>query len=189
MERDRVPGRGRKRDLSVPMWKANLHALVTGLTPAAVLAATYFLLWGGGADGTSGPGTVYATGFVMVVLGVVAHEAIHCLSWTYFGGKPLSAVKFGFQLKTLTPYAHLEEPVTARAYRIGTALPGLLLGVLPALAGIATGSGWATFFGLFFTFAAGGDALVLWLIRGVDGGALVEDHPTNAGCYVYEAAG
>ena len=34
--------------------------------------------------------------------------------------------------------------------------------------------------------AAGGDWLVLWLLRGVSPGAFVEDHPTRAGCYVLE---
>jgi hypothetical protein len=41
-------------------------------------------------------------------------------------------------------------------------------------------------FGLLFTFAAGGDALVLWLLRGVAPHRLVEDHPTRAGCFVWE---
>ena len=65
-------------------------------------------------------------------------------------------------------------------------MPGLVVGLLPSLVGIATGNGWIMLFGLFFTFAAGGDLLVLWLIRKVDAKVLVEDHPTNAGCYVYE---
>jgi len=61
-----------------------------------------------------------------------------------------------------------------------------VLGLLPSLVGIVTGNAPIMLFGLFFTFAAGGDALVLWLIRKVDPNALVEDHPTNAGCYVLE---
>jgi hypothetical protein len=32
------------------------------------------------------------------------------------------------------------------------------------------------------TFCAGGDLLVLLLLRGVPANALVEDHPTRAGC-------
>ena len=56
---------------------------------------------------------VYMLGFLIAALGIVAHEAIHGLSWAYFSGRPLSAVKFGFQVKTLTPYAHCKEPIEA----------------------------------------------------------------------------
>lgn len=170
------------------MGKANLYVLVTTLPPTLVLAAAYIWLWGiEGPSGLASLVALYGVGIALVALGVVAHEAIHGLSWAYFGDKPLSAIKFGFQAKTLTPYAHCKEPMEARAYRLGATMPGLLLGVIPSLAGIIMGNGWVMFFGLFFTFAAGGDALILWLIRGVEGRALVEDHPTNAGCYVYEA--
>jgi hypothetical protein len=34
--------------------------------------------------------------------------------------------------------------------------------------------------------AAGGDLMVLWLIRGVRRGQFVQDHPTQVGCYLIE---
>ena len=60
-------------------------------------------------------------------------------------------------------------------------MPGLVVRVLPSLVGITTRNGRIMFFGLFFTFAADGDLLILWLVRKVHAKALVEDHPTNAG--------
>lgn len=66
-------------------------------------------------------------------------------------------------------------------------MPLLLLGVLPSLLAIVGGQGGMMAFGLFFTFAAGGDMLILWLLRDVPGDALVEDHPVRAGCYVLPA--
>lgn len=122
--------------------------------------------------------------FILMVLGVVVHEFIHGISWAYFGSKPLVAIKFGFQWKTLTPYAHLKEPVEVRAYRIGAFMPGFVLGILPYAISLLTGNGNLFWFGLVHTTLAGGDWLVLWLIRNVRAGLLVEDHPTNAGCYV-----
>jgi hypothetical protein len=73
-----------------------------------------------------------------------------------------------------------------QAYRLGGVMPLLVLGILPSLIGIGIGNGWFMFFGFLFTIGAGGDMLVLWLIRGVRSGQLVEDHPTQAGCYLIE---
>lgn len=185
-------GAGERRDLSVSMAKANLYTLVISLPPTMLLATVYLGAWGIGAfDGVFGWMYSGLPNFLAVlavfVLGVVAHEGIHGLSWAYFAGKPLRSIEFGFQARTLTPYAHCKEPMEARAYRLGAAMPGLLLGLLPAAVGLATGSAGTMAFGLFFTFAAGGDFLVLWLIRDVEGDALVEDHPTNAGCFVHDS--
>jgi hypothetical protein len=38
---------------------------------------------------------------------------------------------------------------------------------------------------MFFTMAAGGDFLIINLIRKEKSSALVQDHPTEAGCYIY----
>lgn len=196
VKRDAALYLGERRDLSISMAKANLYSFAI-LPLVALLTAVFVYLWGYDAlsDGSTferpavGTVVVYVIGSLVVALGVMAHEAIHGLSWAYFGGKPMSTIKFGFQVKTFTPYAHCKEPIEARAYRIGAAMPGFVLGMLPSLLGIATGNGWIMLFGLFFTFAAGGDLLILWLIRKVGAKALVEDHPTNAGCYVYEPRG
>jgi hypothetical protein len=86
----------------------------------------------------------------------------------------------------LTPYAHLKRPIEAWQYRIGCWMPGLIVGLLPLLYGLATGqSGWF-WYGVLFTWGAAGDAMVLWLIRDVPGHAIVEDHPARAGCYIYD---
>lgn len=175
-----------KRDLSVSMGAASVYVIVTTAPVTVLLAVAYSMLWGLGRlmDGFSGVGSLLF--MVVVVAGIVAHEAIHGLSWVLFGRKPLGAIRFGFHVKSLSPYAHLKEPVRARVYRLGGAMPGVVLGLLPSLIGIVTGNGPIMLFGLFFTFVAGGDALILWLIRRVDPNALVEDHPTRAGCYVLE---
>ena len=63
---------------------------------------------------------------------------------------------------------------------------GLLLGILPYLFSLLLADGNLFWFGLFHTSAAGGDWLILWLLRNIRAGSLVEDHPTHAGCYVLE---
>ena len=48
-------------------------------------------------------------------------------------------------------------------------MPALLLGLLPAIVALFTGSGWLLVFGLIFTIAAGGDMVILWTLRRVPG--------------------
>ena len=82
------------------------------------------------------------------------------------------------------PYAHPRRPIPVRAYAVGAAAPGLVLGVAPAIWGLATGYGPASGWGAIFLAAACGDALVLWALSGLDRSALVQDHPSRVGCEV-----
>ncbi len=126
---------------------------------------------------------------ILLVAGILVHEAIHGLAWAFIGRLPLKHIRFGLQASTLTPYAHALDPMPARVYRIGAVLPALLLGGLPFLIGTIVGSPTLALYGMIFVFAAGGDLLVLWLIRRVDARALVQDHPSRAGCIVLAAPG
>lgn len=178
-----------KEDLSVSMARANVVGPLLVLPPVLALYLAYGALWGFGfrlkIGGLGDLVALYAVGALAFVSGVVAHELLHGLSFVLIGGQPLGDVKLiGFQRETLTPYSHCKVPVGARVYRWAVAMPGLVLGVAPSLLGIATGDGRVMLFGLFFLFAAAGDALILWLIRAVGSDKLVEDHPERAGCYV-----
>jgi hypothetical protein len=123
--------------------------------------------------------------FPVFAVGIVVHELIHGLSWMAAGRLSFAQMKFGFQLKTLTPYAHCTVPVKKSAYVFGTLMPAVVLGFLPFIISLITGNGWVLIFSILFTFAAVGDFLIVWLIRSVAWNTLVEDHPENAGCYVY----
>ena len=127
-----------KRDLSVPMDRANL--IVASLSiPVMVLQFMLFI----GLHGIEGmnPTSNVLLLIGAVIAGVVVHELIHGFSWVIFGGKPFSSVKFGFQWKTFTPYAHLTEPVEVNAYRLGGFLPGFILGMLTFVLSLVFGSG------------------------------------------------
>ena len=172
-----------KRDLSVSMAQANVIVLFISL-PVVILQLVLFLLL----HGVEGLKPTWSTALLIiaVLLGIVIHELIHGISWMIFGRKPFSSIKFGVQWKTFTPYAHLKEPVQVNAYRLGAFLPGFILGILPYGLSLLSGNGDLFWFSLVHTSAAGGDWLILWLIRSVKAGMQVEDHPTNAGCYVLE---
>lgn len=175
------------RDCSVSMGKANLFAIVLMAPVVVGLAALFAGRWDP-ALFERGLTEFFQLRVVVpsAVLGIVAHEAIHAISWAVASRRPLSAIAVGIQWRSLTPYAHPRDPMGVRPYRVGAVMPGLVLGILPALAAIVFGWPTVLVFGLFFTVAAGGDALVLWLIRDLSPAELVQDHPTRAGCIVVE---
>ncbi len=172
-----------KRDLSISMAQANLIVLFLSIPVVIAQFALFILLHG--TAGLQPTGNLAALA-AAVLVGVAIHELIHGLSWVFFGNKSWRAVRFGFQWKTLTPYAHLTEPVEINAYRWGGFLPGFLLGIVPYLLSLVLANGNLFWFSVAHTSAAGGDWLVLWLLRKVQAGTQVEDHPTRAGCYVLE---
>ncbi|HEU4699334.1 MAG TPA: DUF3267 domain-containing protein [Gemmatimonadales bacterium] len=127
-------------------------------------------------------------GLVVVLGGAAVHEVIHALAWAATPTGAWRHVHFGWQWRSLVPYAHYAAPLPATAYRIGAAAPLVVLGILPALVGTFAGVGALAAFGWLFVLGAAGDVAVLWLLRGVPGGAQVEDHPSRAGCLVREEA-
>jgi len=96
-----------KRDLSISMIQANVIVMFVSI-PLVILQVAIFLLLHGGA--ALKPTRHPALLILVVLLGVVIHEMIHGLGWVIFGRKSLSSIKFGFQWKSFTPYAHLMEP-------------------------------------------------------------------------------
>ena len=116
-----------KRDLSISMARANIVVLFISIPVAILQFAIFSLVHGAEKLETTWN---FVLLIAVVLLGVVAHELIHGITWAIFGNKPFSAIKFGFQGKTFTPYAHLKEPVEVHAYRIGAFMPGFILGIL-----------------------------------------------------------
>lgn len=173
-------------DRSASLLAANAWALGLAVPLLAALVVPFGLAWGWAAlaDGAAWWVERPLAALAALVLGVLAHEALHAAAWQTAADLPPGSVRLGFNWKALTPYATCSAPMPARAYRIGAATPGVVLGLVPAALALATGSGAVLAFALLFTLAAGGDALILVLLRGVPPGARVVDHPTRAGCLV-----
>lgn len=176
-------------DRSASLATANLYALGGALPVLAALAVPFGLAWGWAAlaDGLLWWADRPLVLLVALAVGVLVHEALHAAAWQLAAQPPKGSIRLGFSWKALTPYAHCAAPMPARAYRIGAATPGVLLGLVPVALACASGSGALLAYGLLFTLAAGGDALILWLLRGVPPTAHVADHPTQAGCIVLDA--
>jgi hypothetical protein len=171
------------RDVSIPIEALTVPGLVIGVGLALLAIAPYWVIHGFKESLTLSVGA--AVGLILALIGLlVAHELLHALGWMIAGRLGRDQISFGLDRKTLNPYTHVHVPMTARAYRFGAALPGILTGLLPTLAGWVIGSGPLTLLGAFMSIGAVGDLIILWVIRRVPGHTLVIDHPTRAGCWV-----
>ncbi len=178
----------RTHDLSVPNLRANFYSIALTFPLVALFLIPYLVLYGFGSFYNV---VVYVSLYpvvsaVILASGIILHEFIHLGAWVTLGKKSFKAIRFGFDLRTLTPYVHCPDPMPANIYRAAGILPAVLLGFIPALWGLADRNAVLLAFGLFFTLVAGGDFLILWRLRKIAGTALVADHPSQAGCYVLE---
>jgi hypothetical protein len=176
-------------DATISMRAANLIAIALLPLFVAVLVLPFWGLWGAAALGADFRSVARLHILIpLFALLVVAHELLHAAGFLYFARVRREDIRFGMNWRALSPYAHCKAAVRARAYKGAVLLPGLLLGVLPNLIGLATGNGWLLLWGFFMAIAAAGDLAILWAIRRVPGDAIVRDHPSRAGCQVLRDA-
>lgn len=123
--------------------------------------------------------------FLVIIIGIVLHEAVHGITWAKFAKKGFKSIKFGFLWKGLAPYCHCKEPLIIKHYILGAIMPAIIVGLLPALVSMIIGSFQFLIFGIFFTMCAGGDFMIIHLLRKENMDSLVQDHPSEAGCYIY----
>ena len=174
-----------EKEFTVSLLAGNIYGTLMGLIPALLLLGIFSLVWIGRQVTPPPQGFGLLHIVALLVAGIVVHELLHGLGWMVFAGVPRSEIHIGVKWKLLTPYAHTPVRMPVRGYCWGAFLPGLLLGILPTLLAIAGGSFVLLGFGFFFTVAAGGDFLILWLLRNVPVGAQVADHPSRVGAIVY----
>ncbi|HPR33193.1 MAG TPA: DUF3267 domain-containing protein [Prolixibacteraceae bacterium] len=116
---------------------------------------------------------------------MVAHELIHGVVWALAASRGFRSISFGILWKLVTPYCHCREPLQVKHYILGALMPALVLGFIPAIIALITGRLGLLIFGIFFTIAAVGDFMVIWLLRNEHRNTWVEDHPSEAGCFIY----
>lgn len=123
--------------------------------------------------------------FIALFVGIVLHELIHGVIFAIFAEGGFKSIKFGIIKKHLTPYCHCSEPLKVKHYILGALAPALILGVIPLIIGLVLGKYLITFLGLFFFVAASGDFMIVYLLRNESPSSYVQDHPSEAGCFVY----
>ncbi len=179
-----------KEKLTISIEKANVIAMLMIIPIGILFALPYCLIWGSkpwfSLSGiASNPVMSALTVVLALIIGIIVHEGIHGITWAIFAKKGFRSISFGILWKMLTPYCHCDEPMQVRHYVLGAIMPALLLGIIPSIVAIAIGNAALLVFGMFFTLAAGGDFLIIYTIRKEKPDTLVEDHPSEAGCFVY----
>lgn len=165
---------------------ANYFSGVVFVLASTVFGVPFSLLWGTNAfidafrDFLSG----YLILFLAISIGIILHEALHGLTWAWFCRGGSRSIRYGIKWQALAPYAQCSETLPIRAYRLGCAMPGLVLGIVPAVAAVIAGNGWLLAFGIFFTAGAAGDFFILWKLRPYSASHKVLDHPEKIGCMV-----
>ena len=172
-------------DLSVPLDAVVRDATLLSLVLLFAPLIVYWFVYGFNDFMSETFGLSFLLWMLPVLLiSIVIHEGLHALGWIMLGGVRPSQVSFGFDRRNLAPYTHADADVRASAYRIAVALPGVLQGVIPTIIGLGIANGPLTLYGAFMLSAAVGDMYVLWIIRHLNGAALVRDHPSQVGCMV-----
>lgn len=177
----------RREELTVSIVRANVFAVVL-LIPLLVLGFGLFLLKNDSVSLPSGPmGTLLL--FLLFFVLIVVHELIHGMSWAIFTEHHWKDISFGFMKQYLTPYCSCAVPLKKGQYIFGALMPLLVLGFVPMLVGILTGSLLTLLLGVMLADGAAGDILIVWKIlryRSAAKEVVYIDHPTQAGGVIFE---
>ncbi len=116
--------------------------------------------------------------------GIIVHELLHGFTWALFAQKGLRSIRFGINLKYMSPYTHCKEPLKAWQFFLGGSMPLIILGLIPSLCGVISGNGAVFIFGILFIWGASGDIVSLFMLRKTGKYTLIYDHPEELGFYV-----
>ena len=183
----------KKEKLTIDLVWANVFGILILIPIGLIFGLPFYFIWRSQIDikqfldiaGPQGAALGFLLIFGILILGIVLHELIHGITWAKFAKEGFRSIKFGVLWKMLTPYCHCKEALNVRQYIIGAITPAIIMGIFPSIIAIMIGNFGLLIFGMFFTMAAGGDFLIINLIRKEDSSDLVQDHPSEAGCYIY----
>lgn len=152
---------------------------VAALASAAVLAAAVAVVLTARALRSEFPSAPRGGVFdVAVVAALALHELLHAAAFLWAGARVVD-LRFTASLRRGAAYVGCRTPVTARAYRGVALLPGVVLGALPLVAGLALASYDVALFGALLLGAAGGDLYQVWLLRGIPAAHRVAEDPAD----------
>lgn len=178
---------GTKRKVTIDIVKANVFAIILLALSAIMLLIPFFFIWKGeNNSGVLASSTGWAIFFISFFIGIVVHELIHGLTWSFYAKSGWRSIRFGVMWKYLTPYCHCTEPMHIRGYIMGGIMPCIILGIIPSVIALVIGSLPLLAWGIIFIASAAGDIWIVWLLTKEKPGSMVMDHPSEAGFYIID---
>jgi len=174
----------RSKDLMISIPAANIFSVaILAIAAAAIFGLIYAV------HGTLWNGDFNMLWFALVfIASIFIHEVIHGITWGAFAKNHMKSIEFGFIVQMLTPYCTCSEPLKKHQYLLGTLMPLIVLGILPSIAAVITGSMFAAVVGILMISAAAGDIMIAWKVLKCRHSAdqLFVDHPYEGGSVVFE---
>ena len=161
-------------------FSANMFSLVFAGIIFAVLGFIYYRIWGyfiqqPSLNNINVLFLLVAAGFLFV------HEIIHAIVWSKH-----TDVKFDFIFKSLFRLCYCENAIKMKKYIIGLIIPSIILGIIPAVAGMVLGNKAIFLFGLIMIAAGGDDFFAVYVLRKANKESWIKDMKSRIGFIVYE---
>lgn len=189
--REALAAKGYKETFfTIGIVKANAVTMLAAIPLTVVVFLLFFLC----NRHRTGFGITLGFGGMLAFLGVfliavVAHELIHGITWACFAENGWKDIEFGIMVKYLTPYCTCAAPIKKGPYILGALMPLIVLGLIPTVVSMFTGSFFLVLFGLVMILSAGGDVMIVLKLLRYKSDAndiLYYDHPTEAGGVIFE---
>lgn len=168
-------------EFTLSITKVNFYSILMLIPITLIYLVPYILIWDFRTFEIGRKEFMHLFLYIFV-FGIIIHELLHGITWAFFTKRGFKSIKFG--LNGLTPYCHCKEPLKVKHYRLGGAMPLIVMGIIPSLAGLISGNGLYLSIGIFFSWTAGGDIISLFMLRKLDKNSLVSDHPDKMGFYL-----
>jgi hypothetical protein len=169
-----------QKEWTMDIGKANLYAMTLIIPIAVILTLPFALIWGFVPIGSAFKELNYFA-LLYILAGIITHELLHGITWAIFAPGRFKSVKFGINWQYITPYCHCKVPLKVKHYIAGAAMPLIVLGLIPSILSAITGNALWLLFGVFFSWAAGGDIISMYAMRNLNRNTLVADHPETLG--------
>lgn len=176
-----------KEKKTIDLAQANVDALKYLIFFIVLFAAPFYLIWGFNLPKIDSKNLILMALMPLftLLIGIIIHELIHGFFFALFASKGIKSIKFGMLWKTLTPYCHCKEPLQIKQYIIALLAPLFILGIIPGITSLVIGNLFLLIMGIIFSASAAGDIMIYLLIRKENPEDYVQDHPSEAGCYIF----
>ncbi|MGO0059541.1 DUF3267 domain-containing protein [Brevibacillus fluminis] len=123
--------------------------------------------------------------FLLMIAGIIVHEALHGIGFWCGGKSAWKDLRFGVVWSKLIVFASCVKPISVAHYRFAAVLPAIALGLIPFLLAYFAQSLFWYLWGSFMIIGSCGDFIILWTLRRYKKGTLIADSPDRIGYDAY----